>query len=598
MTISIKLKMIRKLSALPSLVKERLDSIDPYPFAGALFLIFFVFPLFCHGHPEVAADVGRYVNDALRVVNGELPYKDFWLYFPPGEVFLPAFIYKVFGVNVNIVLISSVFISALVGLASFLLSRLIVKDNSLALLSASLVFFGGLPATYGNLYLRPVTYFLFLLVSAYLLLLYFEGETFRKLFLSGIFIGLAFFFKIYEVGGAFVAFVIAIILHYRLSNRAFNYCFKPVMIFCGGALLSFALLTFPLIKIYPIMLKQIIVESISTGVAVPSFYFQDSVVWLGYTLESFELFCKTGEVFYGLKAFINLVRLINATLLYLLPFLLIPVSFLYLSNRGSGHRDRITVLFFLMWGLLVLPKILARCDLSELSPSTTVLSFLLVYLLKRYPGSQIKKKSAMDSLITTGLAVVAILLLATSILPHIRNLVSALKRPHYEVNARNGTLLLEDKLEAESINSVISFIEKNTKEGDYIYAPEGNGPLLHALTNRRSPTYYGRTTELFYVPDKGEALRRACNDLIQKETKLIIHYHGGEGESRIFRYLEDRYPFFKGLAEQAELAYQAEVYDFQDRCALLYRFIEDNFERVAEYGQYWIYVPRGATVVF
>lgn len=594
MTISIKLKMIRKLSTLPFLVKERLDSTGPYPFAGALFLIFFIFSLFYYRYTNtrVDGDVGRYLNNALRVANGELPYKDFWLYFPPGEVFLPAFIYKVFGVNVNIVLISSVFISALVGLASYLLSRLMVKDNSLALLSASLVFFGGLPVTYGCLYLHPVTYFLFLLVSAYLLLLHFERETFRKLFLSGIFIGLAFFFRIYEVGGAFVAFVIAIILHHRLSNRAFNYCFKPVMIFCGGALLSFALLTFPLIKIYPIMLKQIIVESVSMGVSMPSFYFYDSVVWLGHTLESFELFRKTGEVFYGLKAFINLVRLINATLLYLLPFLLIPVSFLYLSNRALGHRDRITVLFFLMWGLLVLPKILERCSIDAVSQSTTVLSFLLVYLLKRYPGSQIKKKSAVDNLITPGLAVVAILLLATSILPHIREIVFALKRPHYEVNARYGTLVREDKLEAESINSVISFIEKNTKEGDYIYVTMWNAPPFYALTNRRNPTYYDGPLEPFYMSDK-EVLRKVCNDLIQKETKLIIHYPDwGEGERRIFRYLEDRYPFFKGLANQAV------VYDFLDRCALLHRFIEDNFERVAEYGQYWMYVPRGATVVF
>ena len=36
----------------------------------------------------------QYLNNPVRILRNQVPYKDFWLLFPPGEVLIPALIYK------------------------------------------------------------------------------------------------------------------------------------------------------------------------------------------------------------------------------------------------------------------------------------------------------------------------------------------------------------------------------------------------------------------------------------------------------------------------------------------------------------------------
>jgi hypothetical protein len=33
----------------------------------------------------IGGDMAEYLNNAFRVVQGQLPYRDFWLLFPPGK---------------------------------------------------------------------------------------------------------------------------------------------------------------------------------------------------------------------------------------------------------------------------------------------------------------------------------------------------------------------------------------------------------------------------------------------------------------------------------------------------------------------------------
>ncbi|MFO7581596.1 hypothetical protein, partial [Guyparkeria sp.] len=66
-----------------------------------------------------SGDLAEYLNNAYRVTLGEQPYLDFWLLFPPGEVFLPAAVLAAAGGNLNVVmawnLLQSAVIAALFG---------------------------------------------------------------------------------------------------------------------------------------------------------------------------------------------------------------------------------------------------------------------------------------------------------------------------------------------------------------------------------------------------------------------------------------------------------------------------------------------------
>jgi hypothetical protein len=57
--------------------------------------------------------------------------------------------------------------------------------------------------------------------------------------------------------------------------------------------------------------------------------------------------------------------------------------------------------------------------------------------------------------------------------------------PNFEVITKHGTLLLKNKSEAYDINSAITFINKNTREEDYIFVIPGFAPPFYAMTNRK-----------------------------------------------------------------------------------------------------------------
>ena len=137
---------------------------------------------------------------------------------------------------------------------------------------------------------------------------------------------------------------------------------------------------------------------------------------------------------------------------------------------------------------------------------------------------------------------------------------------HYEVSTEYGTLLFQNESEAIDVNDVISFINKNTDEGDYIFVTPWFAPPFYALTDRKNPTYYDSLIDLVARPSDEKQIK-VCNDLLNKDTKLIIHYADW------------------GFDNKEEL-------QFLNACPILQRCIEDNFKLVEKYGHYWIYVPK------
>lgn len=65
-----------------------------------LILLGFFYYLFFVNKGIVLYDEGYYAHIAERIINGEIPYKDFFLQFPPGYFYLLALFYKIFGASI------------------------------------------------------------------------------------------------------------------------------------------------------------------------------------------------------------------------------------------------------------------------------------------------------------------------------------------------------------------------------------------------------------------------------------------------------------------------------------------------------------------
>ena len=533
-------------------------------------MVFLILPLGTYNHTIAEGDIAEYLNNPLRVINGELPYRDFWLLFPPGEVFFPALIYKLFGLNINIVLIFSVIISAFVGVFSFLLGRSLFGDNFSATISATLVFFSGVTAHYLS-YIYLHMYLLLLLISVILFVRYLKKNGITELFLAGIFMGLAFLFRFYEVGAAFLACLLTIFVHSKqddLARKPLSYSLRSITIFGVGSFLVVSFVAFlALHEIWQVMLREIVTESLSSGTSLNLPYFYTLVSYLRFTITDVMEMIEIGTVFVIPKILYHLVHLIYYMLYYLLPFLLAGISVWYLAGTKSKQFDETVVFFFLLWGMFTFPKALGRSGISHLAPSVTPLFFILTFFLQKNVKKVEKNRSFLEKFTPLGFIVITTFLLS-SVPLFVIETGYALTIPHYQVSTRYGTLLLSNESEAKDVNAVINFVNRNTEEGDYIFVTPWFDPPFYILTNRKNPTYYDSLIDLVARPSD-EKQMKIGSDLLDRDTRLIIHYANWGFDSK-------------------------EELHFLNACHVLQKYIEDNFELAKRYGHYWIYVPKNS----
>ncbi|WP_041698360.1 hypothetical protein [Thalassoporum mexicanum] len=177
-------------------------------------------------------DYGEYVNNVYRVLKGDLPYRDFWLLFPPGEVYLPAFFVKLFGDRLDIIPFFFAAVKILASLLGFQLARKL-GNNITAIITAVLIYTNII--TLINIYIIP------LLIACLLIFEHFDAKiddsrvieqlaTPKKqslsiaLAIAGCFIALAFSIRFELASVFFVAVVITLLAdRYLLKNYARNY---------------------------------------------------------------------------------------------------------------------------------------------------------------------------------------------------------------------------------------------------------------------------------------------------------------------------------------------------------------------------------------
>ena len=310
-------------------------------------------------------DEGFAVFNASRILDGDIPYKDFWQIYPPGQGYLLSIIFKIFGESL---LVSRIFDT----LSRFIIVYsiwIITKKLNLGYLSYLSIILTSILLSSVNAY----SYVAILstsigLVSNIFFIYFLKNQKLFWLILSGILAGLNFLFR-WDIGSYFfVSISISIIINALRNNKgqsffvSFGYFISPVitiLIFGYGMIIHISgfsnfldqVFLFPILKLHEVR-----------GLPYPSFL---------SPLQFFlNLFSNSKEA--------NFVELMNWHYFYF-PILIFILNFLLWLKKSVKLNSYMLIKINLsLLGLLLFAQALSRFDYAHVFPSLLISSVLYI----------------------------------------------------------------------------------------------------------------------------------------------------------------------------------------------------------------------------
>jgi hypothetical protein len=148
---------------------------------------------------------GKAINNALRILDGEVPYRDFWTMYAPGHFYVVALLFKIFGVHVAVQgLASQAFVAADAAILFVITRRLGLSRRHAVLVGTSFVAMQWGTRRELSSY---ETALLPLLLALDRVVCYAQGRGARRLIVAGLLCGIGAWFKhdvAFYVAGAII----------------------------------------------------------------------------------------------------------------------------------------------------------------------------------------------------------------------------------------------------------------------------------------------------------------------------------------------------------------------------------------------------------
>lgn len=159
---------------------------------SVLTLATFAFYLYSQrAHPLIGEEFMLFIQGE-RIINGEVPYRDFFQFITPGSIYIAGLLFKIFGIKLSVMKVYIALTGSVIVMLTYLLSIKIIANRYLSLLPVFLVIFYSIPQA--PLFYHHWNAEVFILFTALFALCYIKEGSWLKLFISGACAGLAFLF--------------------------------------------------------------------------------------------------------------------------------------------------------------------------------------------------------------------------------------------------------------------------------------------------------------------------------------------------------------------------------------------------------------------
>jgi len=522
---------------------SKINNLKVFQTTIILFILVLSANLLIMDNNPLVGDTAEYLNNSLRVVNGDKPYIDFWFMFSPGEVHFPAFIIKLFGHSIDTVRIVTLIFSSFVIVALYLITKKIFSNNLQAIFASIIAYLNSICLYYEG----PDFISLYLLMglsAVYLFMVYLDKKEKYLIFIIGVISGLVLFFRIFEGGAIVAAIFVSIILDITNKNRDEKRAYSGLIIFLMGLILSVSIWLIPYYSELGLFINNTMIDGVKNGTSVALPYFWDVSVVIN-SIEKISL----SPIF--------AIKILKILLYIILYLLIIIVPILFFTNYKNLINDRINAIAILlfMWGIFSFPKALGRSDIAHLVPY--LLPFCLLLFLIYFNTNKI-------SFVPKKVVLIFILMLSLSLAVPLINFMKMKSKNLVYLKTKYGKVHFTTEQEKNDFENTLKYIDENLPKKDRIlFSTLWDSPPIYFLSNTKNPTIYDDGMNDLLVNMSETKQRALIEDLIKDNVSMIIHD-----------------PDFK---------YEKQDQSFKVNCALLQQFIDENYIMKKRYGKYHIY---------
>lgn len=448
------------------------------------------------------SDQGYFTNVTIRILNGQVPYRDF-IYYPPGANYIVALLFNWLGTNLLIERVFWVSVVSGTVLLTFLLARKLMPFPYSAVppVLALLV-----PGPWHKA-LIPFFYLLTALLSSK----YINHKSFKWAFICGFIAGFTIYFR-YDVAG-FISIGL-MLLFFSMNFIGYERTVKKWLwesaSFLAGLLLA-----------------------IAPGV----FFFafsksgRDAFVYLLYLTFKQQ---GGGSMAYPFPVLsLGLLHrdfwgFFESALFYISPVVIGFVFILFISHwiRGRIEKKDFFLLLLALLGMAAYNQTLIRAEWAHLLQSTHIIYLLLPYLIWTIHCSLSGMKSVALKKILKGSSFLVFTCFAISFIFFFINkkdiysgTIGVLGQKEARLNISRAGVFIR-KQEAGEIEGMIAYVDKMTNAREPILVIP-YAPMIYYLADRKNATYFDA---IFPGTFEDEAMEDSfINDIKKNKIRLIVY---------------------------------------------------------------------------
>jgi len=438
-------------------------------------------------------DEGLTLYGASRILNGDIPYRDFWAIYSPAQFYVLAALFKLFGVSVIVARIWFTIIRFILVICVFLFARKFVSQKFALIAWLLLLIWLGSYQFYGS----PMpSALLFSFLSSFCLLSFIIQRRKTWLLLCGLLVGVATLFR-HDIGFYTFLSEILVITPFVFTNLAPK-----------GASVPYRLLQFIKVESFYLLGMAIVL--------LPTLFYFIQVVPISDLVYDFvrfplEVYPKVralpypapipdpvqffsgivSPLYYGTLT-LNRLPFYSPILIYIITIIMLVVR---IRKRSIDWRQMYIwgIIFFLLLGIAFFNHVRVRSDLSHLMATYIPAVILFAILLSNVP--KIRKLRV----VSWGLAFLLGFSFVGSSIYKTRHLIvygifSPLKLS-FDLDRAKG--IYGDQEWVTTYQAAIKYIKENVSKGERIYVGSmrhdqvfNNDIMFYFLSDRHSATKY------------------------------------------------------------------------------------------------------------